>query len=757
MNSTQKQARDFSGKRTFSIVLATLFLTLLSACAKAPATLEYSGLSAETAADKILASNGGGGELEVIQKVASSRAAGFKWNVFWDRLKGANYTPTNKADLLNLHGIECSPNGFSSFADFALDVDAGLPYLIGEKRACADPLSQSQIIRVRKLLAIQPLQVDSQAGIQSISLTRVREAGELLQSKYFIQLIKREFANQPSDFWRTTFQDLSVYDWQEQGFRRLLEADRDGFFAIVDSYNQLYPEVNFLQNLLPSLFNDQEALKLLDSMIGTLALIRLLDTAPARIFKPEEMAVESIRKSLTFLAGRALNEELDFDATWGILIGMRRIERKISRSDLDNTYRLNLIWSLHQAVEKRFKGKKDDLLAQENTVDRAYILSRMGEKVNTEDVFLWGAFDRLILNRIEIRQAEKESDRKELMDAHCEMTSRLGFGARELEAGAIGEADLQIAGCLTLKNIQGPLRFDRIVMHPDLIVRTEGSSLKIEADFIDASNFDLSTIELHEDLPVEDPPKKDHAVILPLLLNLELTEDIDAFYQRAAYFFVFHYVVRLAKDGRPADVQAAKGFAGGDLEISIQDKESVVPSFVSLGGLGQKAAPARLGGDGDESRINWNLVRGSVAITELNYLGETIPVRTIPNPTLGDLRELLQNARREPSTNRILIHHDFDYLKNVYLPHLRAEDLAKIKMICDERSQTLAICLPRLMEEAGKQLTKLIHDNEIDMGPTGRLPQTNSVVYRTKSGELGPRNTDGEFGESGTLTFIGLE
>ncbi|NQZ01640.1 MAG: hypothetical protein HRT45_13335, partial [Bdellovibrionales bacterium] len=202
-------------------------------------------------------------------------------------------------------------------------------------------------------------------------------------------------------------------------------------------------------------------------------------------------------------------------------------------------------------------------------------------------------------------------------------------------------------------------------------------------------------------------------------------------------------------EGRPSVANPAQGVPAGDLKIEVkQSVPSVPPVAVAFGGVGQKGAPQRAGGNASESTLSWSGLTNQLNLSNPQNSSASEARRFLPRPTMRILNRIFEKARRNAVGSIELF-----YLKDIWWELLNNEQKAKVKTACGG-AELDKPCASRLVNEAA---TALVEDYRSQAAASQSeneiIERLQSQTYIEAEGLIGPINENGQRGEEGVFEW----
>jgi hypothetical protein len=350
------------------------------------------------------------------------------------------------------------------------------------------------------------------------------------------------------------------------------------------------------------------------------------------------------------------------------------------------------------------------------------------------------------------------------LTAYCQWLEQQGLRRRYVSGKDFNWESLTLPGCLELKEIQTASdHVDRqspspVEMSFDSVLISNGWNLNLRAPGFDGSFLDLSTQLQWPNLPPEPEPPQDDAIAFPLLMGLGIDRG-DILRGSGIYYFVYHYTWRTAQAGRAAEQPPQNGYNGADFYLTGTDPSLVhAPTFVSLGGSGQRAVPPRPGGRPSTSKVMWSSLSESLN-NAVGFDGQSANKPFgLPDPNVQILDLLFTYGRLDTDRKYVIYIEPGRLLENI-----TADQSAKANMACPA-SPTQMDCWRQLTLLAARELQQEFarlcpEENGKTTCPEKVLQivlsRLNSSYFVEPGGPSGPINPDGLPGTDGHFRMGG--
>ncbi len=719
---------------------------------------------------------------QALDRIKKSIPADFGWSKFWGEVLSRNILdqlePDNRDKLFQLHSISCQIEHFQSFGEVARTHAHGLAYLLKPLKKCTTPLSPDALSAILSELNTQ--------------LVRQQDPIDLLEnSTYLAELLTEESKLNQNLNWRELIGIFSAPTWQKVVESLLSEENPNSSLVIslVQFHLKKLGHVHFLNRTLDSIIKSPETFNLLLNKFRFSNLIQLFMSSSESIFlnlRQDQLNEFLDRLKQAFFSellqnrGREPTEKEQVYSKlrlgWNLLMDLREIERKLSPVH-SSVHALAWIEDLYRRYETELQRSNQPISEFLESLPSGYThqsLDAMWFRLRIQRVMPSVAFPELasvpvlpvpasltLLDRIlTFRLNAYLHPTTASIQSFCGALDAAGIPSRRISVG--NAADLahliEERGCTFVDGAVGPTRveletptvnmpFDSAIIAPDV-------SLDWVTTQIDGSLFDLSSALKHPDLPAESPLKEDAAITFPLIVGFQVNHP-DFSRGQGTYYFVLHVIEKEAQPGRAALAKALKGYSGGSLRVRLRPgpggadqapRVNFFPILESQGGSGQRAVPARRGGDGDATDLDlatfiqftrrWSLSRSAEASTASGD-------HFLDNPSIHDLRLLFESATRKSETDptiQVFIKEDFSYLS----PTQQAQ---KLNRVCPGINLD---CIRARAEQALLALQEQIAAK--DLLDHQILPQVKTRSFELPAGTLGPVNPDGPKGDLGSFS-----
>jgi hypothetical protein len=758
-------------------LLPLLFLVEMVGCFPSDPQLSYVGVDAPGAISLLDNAHSPDEQEVVVRKIETDRREGFDWPYFWTQLSvNQRLSPYPKAlrrRLFVLAAHSCSSGGFDAFADLVLRMDDGYDLVTGPNRACAQPLSESLLSKYLNLFSSRLWPKDGQ-GVQAALPTGTPEAARELA-----ELITNEYQLRPTNQRMTLLKSLSTNQWSTLIDQLLKLGEGHLASELVQAAQREYGGIQFIDTMILSWVSQPDGFQqmiekneLLDMALLLTSDDQLLVTSQNVTAQQWQPIFDGLQKR--FIESATLKSE-NFDGLLALVQVLHIFESIPQRLAHPPDAAALLIWyqrmlkSLEPGLATTPEATAQWMQANDSDLIALWLKYRLG--------ISWTDFDRDRLDKMIAANFLEEGLIKKLrlhvlpwtsqelqhgFAAYCQWLEQQGIPRRLVSGTNFNWEILTDPGCVELKGVQAVSdHLDRqsatpVEMSFDSVLISDGWNLNLQAPGFDGSFLDLSTTLRWPDLPPEPEPPQDDAVAFPLLMGLGIDRG-DILKGSGIYYFVYHYTWRAAQAGRPAEQQPQTGYSGADFDLTGANPNSVhAPTFVSLGGLGQKGVPPRPGGRSSPSEVMWSTLAESLN-TAVGFDGKsgTKPF-ALPDPTVKILDLLFKNGRLDTDQKYVLYIEPDRLLQNI-----TADQIAKANMACPP-SPTQMDCWRQLTLLAAQQLHQEFasvcpEENDHSTCPENVLQNVfsrlNSAYFVEAAGAQGPVNPDGPQGAEGHFRY----
>lgn len=302
-------------------------------------------------------------------------------------------------------------------------------------------------------------------------------------------------------------------------------------------------------------------------------------------------------------------------------------------------------------------------------------------------------------------------------------------------------------GCFDLKvtelNQKIKIISETVITPMFSVFRASGADLSIKARSVDLGVLDLSQQKSPEASP-QKVSSDAEAILFPLVLGIELSEDFLDLKKDRLYYFPYHYLVRGNSAGAPQEEDAADGFRGGNLKLELTSQgESFLPSFLSEGSAPARTLPGNPGGKRIDSSIDLFNVEEWVSAASS---GE---VYSLSDLSVKNLERLFSKVKRN-NQNQKIVKVENDFLK-------QAGSLAQgtfegsLVLAREKNIYTGEAYLEEISTDALSALMKEIETRIANGDELARLPTLN-FSYVVPQGAPGSVQRRGEQGARGVMT-----
>lgn len=778
--------------------VALLFIFSLNGCSNGTVSVtEEKAFDAETALHLLEVASSAEEIDHALGRIETNTSQKFDWIYFWQGLDKRTVMPKlGKADqerVFSMHALSCRTDHFQAFGEFAEKLDTGFPFLLKPLKKCANPLSDSTIDRIIRKF---------DGEIKNETDTKVVEEKSTALTNFLVS----ETSQNGEHDWKSSLDTLLPTTWEKvakslAGKDAPSQADPGSdsnsagkkhslFLNLTQLHLKKRGNLDFMEPAVGVILKSADAFKLFLKQIRYPALLQLLLNAKESLFS--DLTQDQFEQLFDRL-NQAYSAELSrirpsanatqevasafFKTGWDLLIDLRQVERNVH--SLHKTKHA-LVWleGLHRIYEEellkliRFAPAFLDTLPAEfsyQNADAFWIRFRIQQRLENTTLAAISELSEIktatsmsLLDRVlSFRLNAYFHPSTETIQAFCDELEKDDILPTKVPVDQLDTISklLGNSGCIFVegakpgdehhfKGVDVKMAYDSAVIAPDL-------NLFWETNLFDGALFDLSSQTFHTDLPDEPPLEGDSALVVPLLVGIQMT-DKTFLRGEGSYYFIFHHVIRRATNGREASAIALKGNPGGNIEITVpaareKSLELFKPTLVSNGGPGQKAAPARKGGDGDVSRIDRATcklftsqmeARGKVSET-------TKPIDRfyfIEKPSTRTLQTLFRYGVKKPSAQNVPESVQGIVEENTAYLHAQKNE-KQINAISELRLQR-----PIYKQQIDRSLNEIEGILASDINPDNYfIPEIGSYSYEVIAGDLGLTGTDGAQGETGTL------
>ncbi len=697
---------------------------------------------------------------ERLNGIAGPAAERFDWAKFWSELSMRDYREaliaTHKKQLLDLHALDCE--SYPAFARFLLSVSSGTEYAVASERKCNTRIEPSVAIQIAKreeAIAVAPDRLDKLE--RTLKFLKLEILGgqysnawisELQSSLPFVEKLGLEAAR-GGKF--STYLDVLVAG-EKHGLMALplnqlaavvitTPANREQWlsrFGFVEGTRRFHHHLGLSPNGMKALTPDQQ------------------DELNARLHREIE-ATDPERLATVYSTAAALSRSVHAQETG--------TGRKIAAFD-------KLLLAAEAkwfSKDQAFRDEKLTASAKEvNGTAASHELVLFAGRTSAAHP-LWPShavvqdeIDTIFSLSQNLASTKTTVDKMAAKRALCDFLEAKDIGAKELTQQQLANqlADHLPAGCYLMG--REPNAFRTVAPKPltasfASLIESNDTDFEMMAPAIRLGAIYLRTTEgPAKRLPTPTPPSA-NAVAVPVLLGLEIPEKTVRL-KKGSHAFIFHLTLKKAAAGAAEPQAALSGFDGPSLTLQVENPTRA-PLFVSVPGAGQAESPARPGGQGDKSTVDFEQVNEWLdALSSLDKLEVLRPLTVHSEVDLNSLEEMLSTAIQTPE-KKIKVFTIPGYLHQLpaaekaqviaageahYGRRLKPEDL-------DDYYKTV------LAPDAAQQLNSLL-DQSTENGLYSRteaLPEFRAKdVYRVEGGATGPRNLQGPEGKPGAIEVL---
>jgi hypothetical protein len=730
---------------------------ILGGCSDEKANVKYSGISADNAITLLKKSDSQEKNQNILRRVSEDAQYGFDWSEFWTRADEQGIIGTlnteNQKTFFALAAKSCSPKEFNAFAKITLAHPEFHESVLGNTPTCTENLSHENFKAYFEYL--KPKVFSQKSAYYT----------------YFVNLISRQYKG-TSDHANLlhSLDEVTSRQWKDllQDFFKIQASSLA--IEVANIYGDLYGSNALIDVIVLPVTENSESFKKFQQVFGTSRALDLLSRLPKSFYVSEERTekqwlgiiglVTSAFISQTFPERESFSgaDQAYLDYELIVKLAMN-LEKKISTVDL-----LSHLDKTTRALENKISSSSSNNFFEnhDKNIWTLFLRYRIEKQISLSEVEQALALEtnasliyQLQRTRLNIYSLNDEYKLHNAITLFCEQLELAGVNRRSTDVDKFQANMLEAPGCLHLSNIDPEtaltINQERVEQSLFGVFVTEGASLRIRTQSLDASMIDLTSTLKHPDLTFEPPLDDDHALAFPMVLGFRLEKPSDSFSQ-GTYYIISHLTWRKATNGRSAVTQPLAGYSGGALDMEVTDHEnSFEPKITSIGGPGQKGAPVRLGGKPSTSQIDKSAVQMALS-SNPDFNEHSAQTRILlSRPRLSILEEILKTAQVNPETQNIEVFVD----SKIWWNSLSPIDQEKVNSICGGQGESQT-CAHQLAVKAAEQIhAEMTAARE---GRTGSyvLPRLALEEYTEPAGSLGPVNPDGPEGAPGELSVKGF-
>lgn len=721
-------------------------------------------IDAELALSKVLTAQTPEDQEKVVLDIQQRHAPDFSWNWFWENLTAeisalSNSSPKFMNALFELSFFSREEKDFRSFANFVIAVEKGFEFLTSSKRKNSFTLGPTiTTLILRKLIGKLEKEINPEKAVAT--------------AVTISQILVEQYRSASASNWDEAFATLNQNQWDLVA-KTLMNSKKDGVLLdLVGIHYQHHQAVSFVPSLVNSIIRENALLKKTMDDFGLEFVGRLLLHYPSsRLGVLPQGALEKRLNYLTeeFLARKPKASAESFRRMWTDFLLLRGIQENWD-SRLPLLFVLEWLEKVHRKLEDVFTQDFDlaaDLLdAQvDYSLDKDWVQFRLSRKSPiVSEVFFNNQtirvtrIDRILGARLAAHLEKDVVLRNKRLSEFCQVLSQEGIVNRKIKAVEfLSNPLVQLKpGCLSIEAAPAVLAMNvpEWVMPFDMAILVTNSNFNFKVTRFDGSLFSLNTTTELAPMQAQAPlSSREDAIAFPLVVGFKIAQP-DLYPDGVGvYYFVIH-LSRSAQTGRKSPNGPLPGVSGGNLKIEIKNSmNSFPPTLVSLGGPGQKAAPAQKGGKGNHSGVNWfklqewfNRLDGN---GDLEKKGER-PIFEVPHFTIRGLRDLQQHASQIDNEPDLFINAD-------YVSLLEAEDQAEIREACTGFND-LKTCFKKYLGPlAAKRIKQILEENTSSESEDFKHPFLSPESFDEPNGKDGVVSPDGSIGKEGLVEWIDLE
>ena len=380
--------------------------------------------------------------------------------------------------------------------------------------------------------------------------------------------------------------------------------------------------------------------------------------------------------------------------------------------------------------------------------------------------------DIILQARLQVFMALSEDQKEKHMQQFCNLLE--SYGITPIEERGKGELlqnmwvrDLP-PGCYTIDNSQKNIptveikHVNSLRTSSNALIKVIDSSLVLNAPQIDLSMIWLQTTKILNPVPIFMNPPEYNAITFPIVMGVSV-EKKTVELAKGTHFFVTHLIYKKANPGKANPVNPTQGLSGPNLTVTSQ--QSINPFvFLSIGGIGQQAAPPSPGGHGDVSMIDYENLSSWLALKyqtdDTKQSALMLPITVIEFLSLQEVEYLFKSAIQDSSGKPIIY-----TMPSVASEILTPDQKDKILRVCEAWAQKTQLtqeewvrCFndhlaPMAVSQINEQIEQAKQNGNVDIKkPLTQLKA--SLRFELPDGELGPNNISGQQGHAGVLKKI---
>ena len=348
--------------------------------------------------------------------------------------------------------------------------------------------------------------------------------------------------------------------------------------------------------------------------------------------------------------------------------------------------------------------------------------------------------EELLLLRGKLQAQGNGKESNVLLTKLCKTMSDFGVPTIKINS----DIELKPLGCFKYRK-NNSLKINKAIkMGTFSAIITQGSDLEVTNPLTTLSVVNLTQKKKDADIEKVETEQKYNTLALPLIVGLKPLKDTAKFKAGSTYYLSLYHLYRDGSELTPnlEEVKRpARGYAGGNLTLLVNQRVHPLLKYISEGGAGQKAAPAKDGGLG----VDFDFEEYKVKKWIRSFVGNSNFYLPDSSKTKRNLELLSMAATNEE--NFINVYIDPEYL-DVIDPEMKEIVLNGVEEIIKSEGLMDVDLVRRSIRKA------LLIANEAAFGDrlTDLMPELSSEL-KIQAGPMGLTYENGEQGVSGEILY----
>lgn len=357
------------------------------------------------------------------------------------------------------------------------------------------------------------------------------------------------------------------------------------------------------------------------------------------------------------------------------------------------------------------------------------------------------ALEELLLLRGNLQVEENLTKANESLARFCKTLSGIGVTTKSIN----NTSELKALGCYKYRGSANLTINNSLMMGIFSAIITNGQSIEVTHPQATLSLVNLTQKKKDADIDEVETEKKYNTLAIPLIVGIKPLKDTPKFKAGATYYMSLYHLYRDGRDltpGLEGVAKPEKGYAGGNLTLMAQQRNHPHLKFISQGGIGQIAAPSKVGGLG----VDFSYEEYKVKKWVRSFAGNNNFYLSDSRKTKRNLEELAAAATNDE--NFINVYIDPEYL-DVIEPEMKEVILSGVEEIIESEGlmdvdtvSVLEILARRSVRKALETASSAAYGDKL----TDLMPELATELV-IEQGPIGLTYDNGEQGENGEILY----